>query len=250
MTAILPIFAARMGNKIIIGISDCGAKHPNYANWIKANDDRIVALRLGYGMDNLEELDRCDALLLTGGHDVNPHVYNKPELMPLCDKDNMDFDRDDFEMALLMTAQAMQMPVLGICRGLQITNAYLKGTLIGDIPTKLGLQHSAVEGVDREHTINVEEGTLLAEIAGTLEGEINSAHHQSADDIGKGLRINSFSGDGVVEGLEYENREGKPFLLLVQWHPERLKDKENSPFSNNIRTRFLQEAEKYHNENN
>jgi putative glutamine amidotransferase len=107
-----------------------------------------------------------------------------------------------------------------------------------------------VDGVDREHPVKVEEGTLLAEIAGTLEGEINSAHHQSTDTVGKGLRINCYSGDGVVEGLEYENLTGKAFLLLVQWHPERLKDKENSPFSNNIRTRFLQEAEKYHNENN
>lgn len=239
-----------MEDKIIIGISDCGAKHPNYANWIHGGDSRIVAIRIGYSLNNLEELDRCHALVLTGGHDLNPNLYGKPEYMDDCQVDNMDNARDEFEIALLMTAQAMGMPVLGICRGLQLSNAYFKGTLVADLPKYKGVHHSAVDGVDREHPVKVEPGTLLAEITGTLEGEINSAHHQSTDVAGKGLRINCYSGDGVVEGLEYENRAGKPFMLLVQWHPERLKDKENSPFSNNIRTRFLQEAEKYRNENN
>ena len=239
-----------MKDKIVVGISDCGAKHPNYASWIGGGDLRIEIVKLGYTNDNMDDLDRCDALLLTGGHDVNPELYGKPEYVDDCQVDNMDDERDDFEVALLLSAIAMDMPVLGICRGLQITNAYMKGTLIADLPKYKRVHHSVVDGVDREHPVKVEEGTLLAEIAGTLEGEINSAHHQSTDTVGKGLRINCYSGDGVVEGLEYENLTGKAFLLLVQWHPERLKDKENSPFSNNIRTRFLQEAEKYHNENN
>ena len=235
-----------MKDKIIIGISDCGEKHGNYANWIRNQDDRIVALRIGYKLDNLDEIDRCDALLLTGGHDVNPHIYGKPELMPLCDQNNMDFDRDDFEMALLMSAFADKMPVLGICRGLQITNAYLKGTLVGDIPKKLGKQHSAIDKTtDRQHDIVVERGTMLEAIAGTTTGTINSAHHQSTDIPADGLRINAYSADGVVEGLEWEEPNHKPFLLLVQWHPERMVDKETSPFANNIRTRFLQEAENF-----
>jgi putative glutamine amidotransferase len=235
--------------KLVIGISDCGLKHKNYAGWIGGGDGNIEIVKLGYTDDNMEDLDRCHALVLTGGHDVNPNLYGKFEYMDDCQLDNMDNDRDDFEVGLLLTAIAMDMPVLGICRGLQITNAYFKGTLIPDLPKYKGLHHSAVDGVDREHKVKVEEGTLLAEITGILDGEINSAHHQSTDEPGKGLRINSYS-TGVVEGLEYENRTNKPFFLLVQWHPERLKDKETSPFANNIRTRFLQEAANYKNENN
>lgn len=235
-----------MKDKIIIGISDCGKKHDNYANWLKGQDDRIVALRIGYHQDNMDELDRCDALLLTGGHDVDPELYGKPDLIFDCNEDNMDPERDQFELALLMTAFAYNMPVLGICRGLQLTNAFLKGTLVGDIPKYLGLEHSAIDSsVDREHPVVVERGTMLEAITGTTEGIINSAHHQSTDEVGKGLRINARSADGVVEGLEWEEPNHKAFLLLVQWHPERLADKENSPFSNNIRTRFLQEAENF-----
>jgi putative glutamine amidotransferase len=238
-----------MKDKLTIGISDCGAKHPNYENWIKGADAHVEVIKLGYTLNNLDELAKCDALLLTGGHDLNPNLYGKPEYMDDCQVDNMDNGRDRFEIALLENAIAANKPVLGICRGLQLSNAFFKGTLVADLPKYKSVHHSAVDGIDREHTILVEPGTLMAEIAGVANGEINSAHHQSTDAPGNGLRINAYSGDGVVEGLEWAEPKGKPFLFLVQWHPERLKDKENSPFSNNIRTRFLQEAEKYSHEN-
>jgi putative glutamine amidotransferase len=151
----------------------------------------------------------------------------------------MDERRDEFELKVIDYTQKNQLPLLGICRGLQITNVYFGGTLIPDIPTSGMSDHSKLNNNDRYHQINTNVGSQLFDIVGNVTGEVNSAHHQSADGIGSGLRISATSSDGIIEALEREQPDGKSFLILVQWHPERMIDQQ-SPFTKNIKQAFLE----------
>jgi putative glutamine amidotransferase len=176
---------------------------------------------------------------MTGGEDVPPELYNKPEYLSLCDADNMDIKRDRFELEVLQYAQQKDLPVLGICRGLQIANVFFGGTLIPDIPSSGKSDHSKVQaGEDRYHEIRINPFSQLKTIAGSLTGEVNSAHHQAADIIGNELVATAFSGDGIVEALERRSGADKPFLLLVQWHPERMRNASNA-LSIGIKKDFL-----------
>jgi putative glutamine amidotransferase len=227
--------------KIVIGITDC-AKYPNYEKWI-LKEPGVEVIQLGYGRSNFNEIKKCDGILLTGGEDLHPRFYNHPEYLKDCQQDDMDEKRDEFEWKVLAYSQENKLPVLGICRGLQIANAFFGGTLIPDIPSTGKPDHSKVNGIDRYHPVQIEKSTLLNKIAGEDRGEVNSAHHQSAADVGRGLMVNAVSADGIVEGLERQHPEGKSFLLLVQWHPERMKD-QGSPLVKNIKERFLESVRK------
>jgi putative glutamine amidotransferase len=120
-----------------------------------------------------------------------------------------------------------------------MANVYFGGTLIPDIPSFGKFNHSKFPEKDRRHTIQVDPYSELKKIVGSETGEVNSAHHQSTDRVGNGLVTNAISPDGIVEGMEREDKEGKPFLLLVQWHPERMTDQEN-PYSQRIKESFLE----------
>ncbi len=112
--------------------------------------------------------------------------------------------------------------VLGVCRGLQLINVHLKGTLIQDLGVEGDQTHMAGGGADKQHKVVVEEGTLLREVVGGKGGVANSAHHQAVGRLGTGLRVNCRAEDGTIEGLEWADPAGKPFMLAVQWHPERM----------------------------
>ena len=222
--------------QITIGITDCG-KFTNYQRWL-ASEPWINIIRLGYKQDNFNEIKNCNGILLTGGQDVHPKFYNKPEYLPYCHE--TDERRDEFELSVLEYTQQHQLPVLGICRGLQITNVFAGGTLLPDIVSAGNADHTKQdETSDRYHQVYVKENSLLEEIVQSLKGEINSAHHQGADKVGHGLVGNATSADGIVEGLERVETNSKAFLLLVQWHPERMNNLE-SEFSKNIKNRFLE----------
>ena len=94
---------------------------------------------------------------------------------------------------------------------------------------------------DRKHNVKVEEGTVLQSIVKVNSGTVNSAHHQAIGQLGKDLVANSYSEDGVIEGIEWKNKNNKPFMLAVQWHPERMdkSDLPDSPLSKNIRDHFI-----------
>ena|ERR1700730_9271744 len=223
-------------NKIIVGITDCG-KFGNYEKWI-SSEPGVSVIRLGYKHDNFFEIKTCHGILLTGGQDVHPRFYNKTEYLKYCR--DPDERRDEFELSVLEFAQQHQLPVLGICRGLQIANVFSGGTLVPDIVSSGNADHTKYdESNDRYHKIQVKENSFLEKIVSRKNGEINSAHHQSADKIGQGLIGNAISEDGIVEGLERLEPEGKPFLLLTQWHPERMKE-QDSEFAKNIRQSFLE----------
>lgn len=162
-------------------------------------------------------IDSIDGLLLTGGEDVSPLLFGEE---PIKEVKNISYDRDQTEIALFNKAYEKGIPVLGICRGLQVLNVALGGTLYQDIPTQLPNSLGHVSSYDIEggyHSINIINDTILYDIIGEEKIAVNSQHHQSVKALGKNLRINAMSLDGVVEGVESINDK---FILGVQFHPE------------------------------
>lgn len=243
-----------------IGITDCGDKHPIYEKWILSQNSlvgtpHLEVIKLGYKFNNLHEIEQCDGIVLTGGEDVHPSLYNRPEFLSLCNPNFMDERRDEFEWKVCEHVFNKQIPVLGICRGLQLVNVFLGGTLIPDIPTAGKENHSKYyEGQDRYHNIEILHDSELSKITNIVFGDVNSAHHQSADIIAKPLKINALSDDRVVEGLEFDTAQltesnsvaersrshRNHYLMLVQWHPERIINAEQNNFSYKIRQNFVE----------
>lgn len=228
-----------MKDKVVIGITDC-SKYANYEKWI-ASEPGVEVMKLSYAKNNFKDIERCDGIVLSGGEDVHPRFYNKTEYLEYCHE--MDERRDEFELKVLELTENNGLPLLGICRGLQVANVYFGGTLVPDIPSFGKFNHSRYSEKDRYHAIQVDENSDLYKITGSATGEINSAHHQSAELVGKGLVSNSISSDGIIEGIERQNKDGKPYLQLVQWHPERMTDLQN-PFSKNVKLSFLEATRK------
>jgi putative glutamine amidotransferase len=160
-------------------------------------------------------------LLLPGGGDPDPLLYGKPELRSFC---TIDDRRDALELAAIRAAIESGFPILGICRGLQILNVALGGTLIADLPSSGYDMHHRLAGDDRIHDISIDAGTLLERITGEARGWVNSAHHQGVDIVAPRLTVSARSSDGLPEALEWKSPKGKPFLLALHWHPERLPD--------------------------
>ncbi|MBX3242755.1 MAG: gamma-glutamyl-gamma-aminobutyrate hydrolase family protein [Chitinophagaceae bacterium] len=229
-----------MPQTIKIGVTDC-SKYRNYANWISAYGPEAEVIKLT-GAEGLENLRRCDGVLLTGGEDVHPRFYNQPEMYDYCYKDDVSEERDEFEWKILEYTEANKIPVLGICRGLQIANVFFGGTLIPDIPTWGKYNHSKLpDDSDRYHAVSIDPNSRTYAIIGETEGTVNSNHHQSAAQIGRGLIVSAFSPDGIVEAMERKNPAEGAFLCLVQWHPERMKD-QHSNFVQPVRAAFMKAA--------
>ncbi|HVU83348.1 MAG TPA: gamma-glutamyl-gamma-aminobutyrate hydrolase family protein [Puia sp.] len=223
--------------QITIGISE-GTRYFHYENWFK-DEPHVHLIRLSYKLDNFNDIEKCDGIVLSGGHDINPRLYNQPDFLMYVDPKDIDERRDEFEWNIIKHTEISQKPLLGICRGLQLVNVYFGGTLVPDIPAFGKFNHSKLhDGLDRMHTVEVDKNSSLYKITGAEKGEVNSAHHQSVDMPGFGLVASALSPDGIIEGLERRNAGGKSFLLLVQWHPERMMDQQSS-FSGNIKKCFL-----------
>jgi putative glutamine amidotransferase len=230
-----------------IGVSKASgsANYERYIYWMQQSAPDVQCIDfslLGSVEEALEQLAQCDGLLLTGGADIHPERYGKSEEFPRC---SVEPERDVLEFALYAKAQELRMPVLGVCRGAQLINVALGGTLVIDIPSDIGtdVEHARIADVDSMHGVEVVPGSLLLKITGELEGRVNSAHHQVADILGEGLQRSAISDDGICEAIEWNDPSGKPFLLGVQWHPERM-DYDN-PFSLRIASHFAFEAESY-----
>lgn len=165
-------------------------------------------------------IDCLDGLLLSGGGDVQEKYFNglpDPTVSGISD------DRDQLEIALVNAAKERQIPVLGICRGMQVLNVALGGTLITDIPThfQTKVEHNTPESKGRDfiaHTISLTEKSLLAQIFERSIISTNSFHHQAVEKPAPGLEVTGRSSDGLIEALEWPS--GQFNIVGVQWHPE------------------------------
>ncbi|MBI3577821.1 MAG: gamma-glutamyl-gamma-aminobutyrate hydrolase family protein [Ignavibacteriales bacterium] len=210
-----------------------------YFDWIHRVNPKAEMVRLSYLLNNAEMVEQVDGLLLTGGGDVHPKYYGKGELVAQCK--GVDDERDKFELDLIKGAMDAELPILAICRGMQIMNIYLGGSLIIDLPSSGCQGHSSKNGEDGIHQVSSVAGSLFREITGRVELTINSSHHQAIDQLGKGLIACAISPDNVIEAAEWADKKRSPFLLMVQYHPERINDPDN-PASRNIAERFLKEV--------
>ncbi|HZI65813.1 MAG TPA: gamma-glutamyl-gamma-aminobutyrate hydrolase family protein [Thermoanaerobaculia bacterium] len=185
-----------------------------------ARPDEIVEIRPG---DVLQ--GSFDGLLLSGGTDVAPERYGQ-ERLPNASLD-VDEERDDTEFPLLAGALRDGAPVLGVCRGLQVVNVGLGGTLIQDLPSQnpseIPHDDAGDDRANRIHPVQVDPDTRLGRIAGVSEIGVNSRHHQAIDRPAAPLVVSAKAPDGTIEAVE--SVEG-PWLVAVQWHPENLRDDE------------------------
>lgn len=231
--------------KIAISKGSGSKNYEQYSNWLRSVDDDVTVVDL-YGLsyhEALVALEDCDGLVLSGGPDVHPAYFGKSYDSVRCSIDSF---RDTLEFELIKKTEFLQVPILAICRGAQIINVAYGGSLIVDIPEDIesSILHQ-IPNKDAYHNISVTEGSLLHSISGTLSDTVNSNHHQSVDKLADRFVIVATSQDGIIEAFENKNKF-LPYLLAVQWHPERLDP--NSRFSRPIAESFLNEVRK--NKNN
>lgn len=233
-----------MNSSVSIGLSrgrDFG-KIENYRRWLTSTEVEVRIVDLNTHAEQLEEVvPVLDGVVLTGGSDVAPAQYGRPDAYDLCS--DVDEERDALEASVFELAISNSVPTLGICRGLQIINVLRGGALIPHLPdTMPGTEiHQKSNGVDQEHDVHVVPGSVLYKAVGEISGTVNSAHHQAIDRLAEGLMVSARSDDGVIEAIEPIDPVGGGYLLGVQWHPERMANQE-SPFSRNLLHAFLFEA--------
>jgi putative glutamine amidotransferase len=177
------------------------------------SDDVTTAERL---------LDVVDGLVLSGGEDVDPVHYGAA---PDARTHPAHRRRDACELALLRRARDLALPTLAICRGLQVANVALGGTLVQDVASQVAGARPHDESHRRDsrlHEVRIDPDTRLAAALGATTIDVNSSHHQAVDRIAPGLRVTAVSPDGVIEGAEWSSNDW--WMVGVQWHPEELID--------------------------
>lgn len=175
-------------------------------------------------LDNAENAVKtalsCDGLLLPGGADIDPKLYNA-ERNEKCGKPNE--LRDSVEPLLLKAFTENGKPVLGICRGIQLINVFFGGTLFQDIEDDKHLKHMDFFSRSTHiHSVDIAENTALYGIIGQRRIDVNSLHHQAIDKVAEGFKLSAVASDGTAEAIE---KEDYPFLIGVQWHPEHMSKK-------------------------
>ena len=169
----------------------------------------------------LKYIDSIDSLLLPGGDDLDPNSYNEKNLGLSID---VSAQRDLMEFFLLEQAIGKNIPVLGICRGCQLINVFMGGTLYQDMKAEKISSMDHVNALSETSFlspyINIEKGSFLYSVYSSEKIKVNSRHHQALKKIGKGLNVTALSDDGIVEGIEAVEMK----VLGVQWHPENLID--------------------------
>jgi putative glutamine amidotransferase len=175
----------------------------------------------------MRALDGVDGVLFTGGEDVDPELYGaqpSPHLNP------PSRERDLFELALFAAARQRELPILGICRGIQLVNVALGGTLFQDLPTERAgpVDHNPPSSrAERAHAVRLAQGSRAAEALGALSVRVNSFHHQAVRDLAPSLIASGWTEDGLVEAVE--TGPDAPWLLAVQWHPEEMHAEARAP---------------------
>lgn len=195
---------------------------PSYSEAISKAGGALIQIPLGLSEEQLTTIvERVDGLLLPGGGDVEPGVYNGRHHDTLW---GIDPERDRTEFFLTRLAVDQSKPLLAICRGIQVFNVAMGGTLWEDIASMVpeAIVHRAPVGLPRnhlQHTVTVKPESKLAACLGQHESWVNSLHHQAIRELAPALTVTATSEDGLVEAAEVL---GHPFALGVQWHPENL----------------------------
>lgn len=185
-------------------------------------------------------LGEFDGLVLTGGPDVHPRYYGREEDTAFCE---YDLYRDSLEFYLIDIAFRRKIPIFAICRGEQILNVYLGGSLHPDLPTFASgnIRHRCNENEGQcLHLVFLDTNSNFYKLIGLDSFFVNSFHHQGVARLGKNLRPVAFSSDNLVEAYEWDKANQEPFIIAVQWHPERLGIKDT--VSNILATRFIEEV--------
>lgn len=195
-------------------------------NYVQINRNYAEAVRMAGAVpfiapytdiDGVSELvAMADAVILTGGHDVNPLVYGEELQKGIQGISN---ERDAFDLKLIEVAIKQGKPMLGICRGMQLINAYLGGTLYQDIykANVAKLEHVSFDTLSvGAHHITIKEQSFLHRATGLKKMLVNTEHHQAVKDIAEGFKVTAKSSDGIVEAMEDVHRK----IYLVQFHPE------------------------------
>lgn len=221
-----------------------GAHYEAYAKWLKSIEPELEIIDL-YGLDPEEaakKLDKCSGLVLTGGPDVAPGRFGKAYDSIRC---AIDYVRDTLEFAVLEQALMRKCPIFAICRGEQLMNVHFGGSLIVDIPEDFDttVVHRCMIAEDCFHDVIISKGSILNEISGVDSGIVNTNHHQAVDRLSDDFVVSARTKDGLIEAYEWKEPGGKPFMIAVQWHPERL-EKDN-PLSGKIGGRFIEEMTKF-----
>jgi putative glutamine amidotransferase len=177
----------------------------------------------------MEAVRRCDGVMLTGGDDIDPAIYRQDLPAALAKTVGpLEPERDAWEKKVIAEAFKERKPLLGICRGHQMLNVALGGTLVVDIAAEVpgALNHRRMDRKAQPvHEVSIEPDSALARMTGRTTLGVNSTHHQAIGAVAKPLRVVAKTADGVVEAVELKEPERMPFLLAVQFHPERLIDR-------------------------
>lgn len=163
-------------------------------------------------------IERLDGIVLTGGEDVEPRRYGS---LPTSHSAVLDVERDQFELELIDAARSIGLPILAICRGTQVLNVAMGGTLVQHLSPDEGERHSffGYPGDYRSHAVRCAEGSTIASLYGPVV-KVNSFHHQAVETVGRGMSSTAVADDGVIEAIESDDG----LALGVQWHPEMLGD--------------------------
>jgi len=219
----------------------------NYINWLKTADSTVQYINLySLPVDSaIAALKTCSGLLVTGGEDVYPGIYGDVNDTSRCGTIN--HYRDTLEINLIIRAVELEMPIMGVCRGEQILGVVFGGELFVDIPEDYDTSviHRCEDYLTCFHMVYVEPNSILSSICECDSALVTSNHHQGIKALGPDLKANSFSVDGLIEGVELADPQGYPFLLAVQWHPERM-DVTN-PLSGPLARVFIERCRAYTN---
>lgn len=189
----------------------------NYVNWI--DGDNIIILD-AYTIKNTDSiLALADGIILTGGEDINPLEYNNTINLTVCG--DINYQRDTLERKLFDCALKNKIPLIGVCRGMQMMNVASGGSLYGDIPTEIGTTVIHRNNGEVNHEIVLCDTSSLIFPNGTDTIMVNSWHHQGLKIIPNSLRVIARAFDGLPEAVVMDKSE-HPFMIAVQFHPERL----------------------------
>lgn len=217
-------------SKPIIGITASYVKQNELSEGIYVHQDYDRAIIRAGGIPLVlpvankmiidEYLQICDGILFSGGEDIVPKFFGQSPSEALGTTYE---ERDEAEMYMLHQAMQHNKAIFGICRGIQLINVALGGTLIQDIPSELKTAVKHMQENPRpeaSHDVRIDKGSLLFDILCEEQTEVNSLHHQSIDELGEGLKVTAYSvEDDLIEAVEHETYKR---LLAVQWHPESL----------------------------